>query len=89
MSSGERVDGHNNGNELVGGARLGHGGSSRSGRVREQKRGGGGKGAHLAARMVALGGLVAAETAPETKKGGDDRRRGRKGSGASVLPNSS
>ena len=27
-------------NELNGGARLGHGGSSRSGRVREQKRGG-------------------------------------------------
>ena len=40
MSSGERVDGHHNGNELVGGARLGHGGSSHSGRVREQKRGG-------------------------------------------------
>ena len=47
MSSGERVDSHNDGNELVGGARLGHGGSSRSGRVREQKRGGEEKGLTL------------------------------------------
>ena len=63
MSSGERVDGHKTatsssaelGSAMAGPAVLGAYGS---------KREGGGKGAHLAARTVALGGLVAAETAP-------------------------
>ena len=70
-----------------GGARLAGELATAKGTARGEERRKGG--AHRAAHTVALGGLVAAETAPETKKGGDDRRRGRKGSGASVLPNSS